>query len=59
VLAEPTGRRLLRIGFGLLWLLDGILQAQPAMPPWSRPQRPRSPPQQKHHRTFGKNLKIF
>jgi hypothetical protein len=29
---EPTGRRLLRIGFGLLWLFDGILQAQPAMP---------------------------
>ena len=30
--AEPAGRRLLRIGFGLLWLLDGILQAQPNMP---------------------------
>ncbi|MGH3152154.1 MAG: hypothetical protein ACRDOB_15710 [Streptosporangiaceae bacterium] len=30
--AEPSGRRLLRIGFGLLWLFDGILQAQPAMP---------------------------
>ena len=29
---EPTGRRLLRIGFGLLWLFDGILQAQPTMP---------------------------
>jgi len=29
---EPAGRRLLRIGFGLLWLFDGILQAQPAMP---------------------------
>src|SRR5579859_7883132 len=29
---EPAGRRLLRIGFGLLWLLDGVLQAQPAMP---------------------------
>ena len=25
------GRRLLRIGFGLLWMFDGILQAQPAM----------------------------
>ncbi len=24
-------RRVLRIGFGLLWLFDGILQAQPAM----------------------------
>jgi len=30
--AEPRGRQLLRIGFGLLWLLDGILQAQPKMP---------------------------
>jgi cytochrome oxidase Cu insertion factor (SCO1/SenC/PrrC family) len=29
--AEPLGRRILRIGFGLLWLLDGILQAQPQM----------------------------
>src|SRR5580704_16989092 len=29
---EAAGRRLLRIGFGLLWLFDGILQAQPAMP---------------------------
>jgi cytochrome oxidase Cu insertion factor (SCO1/SenC/PrrC family) len=29
--AEPLGRRVLRIGFGLLWLLDGILQAQPQM----------------------------
>ena len=30
--AEPRGRQVLRIGFGLLWLLDGILQAQPKMP---------------------------
>ena len=29
--AEPPGRRLLRIGFGLLWIFDGLLQAQPAM----------------------------
>jgi cytochrome oxidase Cu insertion factor (SCO1/SenC/PrrC family) len=29
--AEPAGRRLLRIGFGLLWIFDGMLQAQPAM----------------------------
>jgi hypothetical protein len=28
---EPSGRRLPRIGFGVLWLLDGILQAQPNM----------------------------
>jgi cytochrome oxidase Cu insertion factor (SCO1/SenC/PrrC family) len=28
---EPAGRRLLRLGFGLLWIFDGMLQAQPAM----------------------------
>jgi cytochrome oxidase Cu insertion factor (SCO1/SenC/PrrC family) len=28
---EPRARRLLRIGFGLLWVFDGILQAQPQM----------------------------
>jgi len=28
---EPRARRLLRIGFGVLWLFDGILQAQPQM----------------------------
>src|SRR6266516_2251407 len=30
--AEPAARRLLRIGFGILWTVDGLLQAQPAMP---------------------------
>jgi cytochrome oxidase Cu insertion factor (SCO1/SenC/PrrC family) len=29
--AEAPARRLLRIGFGLLWILDGFLQAQPKM----------------------------
>jgi cytochrome oxidase Cu insertion factor (SCO1/SenC/PrrC family) len=29
---EPAARRLLRITFGLLWLLDGLLQVQGAMP---------------------------
>jgi cytochrome oxidase Cu insertion factor (SCO1/SenC/PrrC family) len=29
--AEPVWRRLLRIGFGLIWVFDGILQAQPKM----------------------------
>ena len=29
--AEPAWRLLLRIGFGLLWVFDGILQAQPKM----------------------------
>jgi cytochrome oxidase Cu insertion factor (SCO1/SenC/PrrC family) len=30
--AEPRGRQVLRIGFGVLWILDGLLQAQSAMP---------------------------
>ncbi len=30
--SEPRGRPVLRTGFGLLWILDGVLQAQPAMP---------------------------
>jgi cytochrome oxidase Cu insertion factor (SCO1/SenC/PrrC family) len=29
--AEPAWRRLLRVGFGLIWVFDGILQAQPKM----------------------------
>ena len=28
---EPRWRAVLRIGFGLLWVIDGLLQAQPAM----------------------------
>jgi cytochrome oxidase Cu insertion factor (SCO1/SenC/PrrC family) len=28
---EPRGRRVLRIGFGVAWLFDGLLQAQPQM----------------------------
>lgn len=28
---EPAGRQVLRIGFGILWLIDGGLQAQPGM----------------------------
>jgi cytochrome oxidase Cu insertion factor (SCO1/SenC/PrrC family) len=31
VQAEPRARMLMRVGFGLLWLVDGILQAQPGM----------------------------
>ncbi len=30
-LSEAPARRLLRLTFGLLWIFDGILQAQPAM----------------------------
>jgi len=29
--AEPAWRKVLRIGFGLLWVFDGVLQAQPKM----------------------------
>src|SRR5262245_2511641 len=29
--AEPAWRQVLRAGFGLLWIFDGILQAQPKM----------------------------
>jgi len=29
---EPPGRRVLRTGLGVLWIVDGLLQAQPAMP---------------------------
>src|SRR5579863_8855388 len=29
--AEPAWRQVLRIGFGVLWVFDGILQAQPKM----------------------------
>ena len=29
--SEAPARRLLRIGFGLLWIFDGVLQAQPRM----------------------------
>jgi len=32
VLVEPVARRVLRIGFGLIWLFDGILQGQQSMP---------------------------
>ena len=28
---EPAWRQLLRVGFGLIWIFDGILQAQPKM----------------------------
>ena len=28
---EPAGHQLLRIGFGFLWIFDGLLQAQPKM----------------------------
>jgi cytochrome oxidase Cu insertion factor (SCO1/SenC/PrrC family) len=30
-MAEPKARRVLRVGFGVMWIIDGILQAQPQM----------------------------
>ena len=30
--AEPPARRILRVGFGLLWVVDGFLQLQSSMP---------------------------
>ena len=35
--AEPNARRVLRIAFGLLWVVDGILQARRG---WSSDCRP-------------------
>ena len=35
---EPVARRLLRVSFGLIWVFDGILQAQIAMPLGLGPQ---------------------
>ncbi len=29
---EPAWRQLLRVGFGVIWIFDGLLQAQPDMP---------------------------
>ena len=36
--AEPAGRRPLRIGFGLLWIFDGLLQARRRWRPACRPR---------------------
>jgi hypothetical protein len=36
--AEPVARRLLRVSFGLIWVFDGILQAQISMPLGLAPQ---------------------
>jgi hypothetical protein len=35
---EPLARRVLRVSFGLLWILDGILQGQSSMPLGMAPQ---------------------
>ncbi len=59
--SEATGRRLLRVGFGLLWVLDGILQGQSAMPlslpsQVLQPAAAGSPSWVVHLVTFGANL---
>ena len=38
-IAEPRGRWLLRTGFGVLWIFDGILQAQPKIHSTPNPVR--------------------
>lgn len=35
---EPVARRLLRVSFGLVWIFDGLLQAQASMPLGMAPQ---------------------
>jgi hypothetical protein len=57
---EPRARKTLRIGFGLLWLLDGLLQAQPqmagGMPAVMQPTADGSPPWVVHLVNWGANL---
>src|SRR6185437_11586129 len=58
---EPRARRLLRVGFGLLWLFDGLLQAQPQMPGGLadqviQPSAATSPGWVQHLVNFGVNL---
>ena len=36
--AEPAARKLLRVSFGIIWIFDGILQAQSSMPLGMAPQ---------------------
>src|SRR3984957_8800095 len=57
---EPRARKALRIGFGLLWLLDGLLQAQPqmagGMPSVLQPTADGSPSWVGHMVNWGANL---
>ena len=57
---EPRARQVLRIGFGLLWLLDGLLQAQPqmagGMPSVLQPTAGGSPSWVVHMVNWGANL---
>jgi cytochrome oxidase Cu insertion factor (SCO1/SenC/PrrC family) len=57
---EPRARKVLRIGFGLLWLFDGLLQAQPQMagglPTVMQPTADGSPSWVVHLVNWGANL---
>src|ERR1700740_277450 len=37
---EPAARRVLRVGFGIIWIIDGLLQAQAAMADRPHPPAP-------------------
>ena len=59
--AEPPARRILRVGFGLLWVVDGFLQLQSSMPlglPTSviQPTASSSPAWVQHIVTSGVNI---
>jgi len=59
--AEPPGRRILRVGFGVLWVVDGFLQLQSSMPlglPTSviQPTASSSPAWVQHIVTSGVNI---
>ena len=58
---EPRARLLLRVGFGVIWLFDGLLQAQPQMPGGLAdqviaPTAPSSPGWVQHLVNFGVNV---
>ncbi len=58
---EPRARLLLRVGFGILWLFDGLLQVQPQMPGGLadqviQPTAASSPGWVQHLVNFGVNL---
>ena len=57
---EPRARKVLRIGFGLLWVFDGLLQAQPQMagglPSVIQPTADGSPSWVVHMVNWGANL---
>jgi cytochrome oxidase Cu insertion factor (SCO1/SenC/PrrC family) len=58
---EPRARQLLRVGFGIIWLFDGLLQVQPQMPGGLadqviQPSAETSPGWVQHLVNFGVNL---